>query len=184
MRFISRFGLYGVSVRPLLTEHYASGVSKVVQTSLDAMFKIGSLLPEERELAVSRWTFNGSYQERDEVTTVAPDYRIGSFDSVQAQLDHQWTNEERKQVEDELISLAERFPNDLLYVPETKLDPPWPRYDSFEGSLDKLIAKITEDGYVLSDVLAYERANQARENVIDALEQMSEDEAAVEEVLG
>ena len=71
-----------------------------------------------------------------------------------------------------------------MLVPETVIPPPWPRYDSFEGSLDKLIAKITDDGYAISDVLAYERTNQNRENVVDALEQMIEDETVVEEVLG
>jgi len=184
MRFISRFGRYGIAIRPQIQEAYATGIVKIIQTPLDAMFHEGGLLPNEREMALAHWTFNGSYQELNEVTTVAPDYRIGVFDSIEAQMDRQWTNEERKQVEAELTSLAERFPNDLMLVPETVLAPPWPRYDSFDGSLDKLIAKITEDGYHLADVLAYERTNQARENVIDALEQMIEDEAAVEEVVG
>jgi len=184
MRFISKFGKYGTVIRRDLVEYYASGASKVVQTPINAMFQEGQLLPHERELALTRFSFNGSYQEIDEVTTVAPDYRIGAFDTIQAQIDNQWTDEERRQVEDELTKLAEASPNELLLVPETVLPPPWPRYDSFEGSLDKLIAKITDDGYVLADVLAYERANQNRENVIDALEQMAEDEAVVEEVVG
>lgn len=184
MRFISRFGRYGVAIRPQIQEAYATGAIKIIQTPLDAMFHEGRLLPNERELAITHWAFNGSYQELDEVTRVAPDYRIGAFDSIETQMDRQWTNEERKQVEAELTSLAERFPNDLMLVPETVLQPPWPRYDSFEASLDKLIAKIIEDGYVLSDVLAYERTNQNRENVVDALAQMIEDEAAVEEVVG
>src|SRR5262249_29629516 len=177
MRFISRFGRYGVAIRPQIQEAYATGMVKVIQTPLDAMFHEGRLLPNERELAVTHWAFNGSYQERDEVTTVAPDYRIGAFDSIETQLDRQGTNEERKQVEAELVSLAERYPNDLMVVPETVLAPPWPRYDSFEGSTDKLLAKISEDGYAVSDVLAYERANQNREDVITALEQMLADEA-------
>ena len=184
MRFISKFGKYGTVIRRDLVEYYASGASKVVQTPINAMFQEGQLLPHERELALTRFSFNGSYQEIDEVTTVAPDYRIGIFDSIQAQMDHGWSNDERKLVEDALVTNAELFPNDLMLVPETVIPPPWPRYDSFEGSLDKLIAKITDDGYVLADVLAYERANQNRENVIDALEQMAEDEAVVEEVVG
>jgi len=184
MRFISRFGRYGVLARRGISENYATGMSKVVQTELEAKFHEGLLLPDERELALARWSFNGSYQEIDEVTTVAPDYRIGIFDSIQAQMDHGWSNDERKLVEDALVTNAELFPNDLMLVPETVIPPPWPRYDSFEGSLDKLIAKITDDGYAISDVLAYERTNQNRENVVDALEQMIEDETVVEEVLG
>ena len=56
--------------------------------------------------------------------------------------------------------------------------------DPLNKAIDKLITKISEDGYVLSDVLAYERTNQGRDNVIDALEQLIEDEAQVEEVVG
>ena len=183
-RFISRFGRYGVQIRPQVQEAYATGMIKVIQTPLHALFHEGGLLPNERELAIAHWSFNGAYQELDEVTVVQPDYRIGVFDSLQAQLDHQWTNDERKKVEKELTSLAERFTYDLMFVPETRLLPPWPRYDDFDGSIDKLITKISEDGYVLADVLAYERTNQARDNVIDALEQLLEDEAQVEEVVG
>src|SRR5215813_12951336 len=105
MRFISRFGRYGVAIRPQIQEAYATGIVKIIQTPLDAMFHEGGLLPNEREMALAHWTFNGSYQELNEVTTVAPDYRIGVFDSIEAQMDRQWTNEERKQVEAELTSL-------------------------------------------------------------------------------
>jgi hypothetical protein len=184
MRFISRFGRYGVQIRPQIQEAFATGMVRIIQTPLNAYFHEGGLLPSERDLAVSRWSFNGFYQEQDEVTIVAPDYRIGVFDSVEHQIANQWTNEERKQVEVELISLAERFPNDLLVVAETVIMPPWPHYDNYSGGIAKLITKIEEDGYSIADVLAYERQSQNREDVIDALEQMVEDESAVEEVVG
>jgi len=190
MRFISRFGRYGTMVRRDLTEYYASGVSKVIQTPLVAQFHEGHLLPAERELAVAHWSFNGSYQERDEVTTVAPDYRIGAFDTIQAQIDNQWSDEERRMVEEELQELAADYPNDLMAVPEVKLSPPWPRYDEFEGSLVDLMQKLVDDGYQLEEVLAYERQSQDRVEVIEALEQMIEDERSpgpaelAEEIVG
>ena len=187
MRFISRFGKYGTVIRRDLVEYYASGASKVIQTPINAMFQEGRLLPAERELALTHFTFNGSYQEMDEVTTVAPDYRIGSFDTREAQQDNQWTDEERRQVEEELLRLAALAPGDLLAVPEIRLAPPWPRYDDYDGSLIDLMQKIVDDGYRLEDVLVYERENQERYEVIEALEQMIEDEQnvpTVEEVFG
>lgn len=191
MRFISRFGRYGVSIRPEIVEAYANGGRKVTQAPITAIFEPYKLTVEERLLATTSWTFNGFYQEQDEVSIVQPDYRIGAFDSREAQLTHGWSDEERKEVERILTDLAERFPNDMLVIADRVLVAPWPNYDIFDGTILDLTTKILADGYSLADVLAYESDNQARLDVIAALEQLIEDDLAplprsqpVEEVLG
>ena len=95
MRFLSKYGRFQVTCRRLIVEHYATGTSRVLQEPLEAHFHEGALLPEERELAIATWTFNGGYQEQDEATWVPPDYRIGLFDSELAQLAHGWSDEDR-----------------------------------------------------------------------------------------
>lgn len=189
MRVLARYGRHAVGVRQRIVEAYATGHSKVIQTELTAHFMPGALRPEERELALRSWSFNGFYQEQDEVTQVAPDYRIGVFDSIQAQREHGWSDEERRAVEDELVRLSIEDPNTLIVMAEEKLVAPWPNYDVFTGSLNDLCGKILEDGYPLEDVLAYESENLDRPEVIAALRQLIEDAEAgpvstVEEIVG
>ena len=189
MRVLARYGRYMVQVRPQVSEGYANGVVKVTQTPLLAEFREGLMTPEERALCKQNWTFNGFYQEQDEVTPVEPDYRLGLFDSIAAQIANNWTDEERRLVEEALEETARREPNSVIVVHEIKLPAPWPTYDVFAGSVNALCTKIMEDGYTLEAVLAYEEANQDRPEVVAALKQLIADgETApremVEEVVG
>lgn len=189
MRVIARYGRYAVQVRHQIVESYATGHSRVIQTALVAHFREGTLRPEERQLAMQTWNFNGFYQEQDEVTQVPPDYRIGVFDSVIAQGDHNWSDDDRRTVEEELVRLSINDPNTLIVMAEEKIAPPWPNYDVFAGSLNDLCGKVLEDGYDLDEVLAYEEANQDRPEVIAALRQLIADESVssrplTEEIVG
>lgn len=190
MRFISKYGRYGVQVRPVVQEAYATGMAKVVQEPLYAHFQPYDLTPQERELALNHWSWNGFYQLEDEVTTMAPDYRIGLFDSVKAQEASGWTDEERIQVERALLDSG-RLTNDIIPVPVTLFPPPWPRYDEFAGTTDELLTRLVEDGHVLDEVLEYERANQNRPELVRALRDLIDDPEALlelqpvaEEILG
>jgi len=168
MRFISKYGRYGVCVRPQIQEAYATGMAKVIQEPVYAMFQVGELLAHERELAVSHWMFNGFYQDQDEVTIIPPDYRIGIFDSEQAAINNLWSDEIKLLVENTLLDLSSRF-DDMLAVPELRFAPPWPRYDEYTGSASALLRKLLDEGYDLQDVLDYEQQNQARPKVIEEL---------------
>lgn len=169
MRFISKFGKMIVQVRAIQTEAYASGGMSVATKPLYARFDVGQLRPEERELALNTWTFNGLYQEQDEVTIVPPDYRIGLFDSVQAQVADGWSDEERQLVENDLTKASLDL-GDIIVVPRTMVEPPWPRYDDFPGTTEALINRLVDDGYDLERTLQYERDMQNRPDVVEALE--------------
>lgn len=171
MRFLSRYGEFGVQLRPQVQEAYATGMARVVQEGVYAMFHVQGLTVEEQELANAHWrgSWNGFYQAEDEVTVIPPDYRIGVFDSEQAQLDSGWSDELRLQVEQDLIVLADRF-NDMIPVPVLALAPPWPRYDEYTGTPAALVRKLVDEGHSLEAVLAYERENQGRVAVIAELE--------------
>ena len=187
MRFLSKYGRLGVSVRREIVEAYATGATQTLQAQVVAQFHEGGMTPEERELALAHWIFEGSYQNLDEVTTVPPDYRIGVFDSEQAQLENGWTDEIREEVEQHLIWHSQRF-EDVLVVPATSVPPPWPRYDDYSGTPAALVRKLVDEGHSLDAVLTYEKATQKREKIIAALEEAISDPsieyAAEEEVIG
>jgi hypothetical protein len=187
MRFLSKYGRWGVSVRRPIEEHYATGMSQTIQAAVNAMFHEGGMTPEERELALSRWTFEGSYQEQDEVHIVPPDYRIGIFDSEQAQIENGWSDEIRVEVENHLIRHSERF-EDVLVVPRVSISPPWPRYDDYGGKPAALVRKLVDEGHNLDAALTYERAVQNRPEVIAAIEaeiaEPTEYEPVEEEIVG
>lgn len=183
-RFVSKYGRFGVQLRPLIQEAYATGMAKIVQEPIYAFFHPMKLLPHERELAIATWSFNGSYQEQDEVTIVPPDYRIGLFDSEEGQAEYGWSDDVRIWVEEQLTDLAFRF-GDMAVVPLASLAPPWPRYDEYRGSPAALVRKLIDEGHRLEDVLTYEMQVQKRQPIIDAIEQaFAEDEALQEEVVG
>ena len=188
MRYLAKYGRFGIDYRKIAVESYATGQTRTITDPIYIMFREGLMTPDERELALSTWTFEGSYQEQDEVTTVAPDYRIGVFDSEQAAADGNWSDELRIEIENFLIRYSERL-EDVLVVPLVMVPPPWPRYDEYTGSTAALMRKLVDEGHDLVEVLAYERAVQNRPEVIAALqEEISEpqlvDRPMEEEIVG
>jgi len=171
MRFVSKYAKYMVNVRGPVVEYYATGQSKEIQRALVAAFDVALVDGEERALARQHFSFNGFAQEADMVTIVEPDARISAYDTRLAQTEQGWTDEERELVEQVLTENARRLPEDLILVEEVRLAPPWPTYDRFPGDAKQLLRKVEEDGYSFDDVLAYERENENRPEVIDLLEQ-------------
>jgi hypothetical protein len=159
-----------MQIRPQIIEAYATGHTKIVQEQLVARFTVAQTSGEERALARQMWTFNGFYQEEDWVTIVEPDYRISAFDSEIAQREEGWTDDERVLVEQTLLREAERVPMDMIAIAVKRTEPPWPLYDQFKGTPVQLCNKIEEDGYEFASVLAYERENQNRPEVVAKLE--------------
>jgi len=183
MRFISKWGRFGVCVRPQIEEAYAVGMAKTIQEPVYAMFHPGVLTAAERELAITHWAFNGFYQEQDQVTIVPPDYRLGGFDSLEAQIQNNWSDEIRQLVDDTLTDHAARF-DDILAIPEIRFAPPWPRYDEYAGSSTALLRKLLDEGHDLQATLDYERQNQNRPKVIEELERGLVEPAQEEVVAG
>jgi hypothetical protein len=182
MRFVSRWGRFGVQIQPQIMVALGAGMAEERQAPLYAQFEPWKLLPHERQLALEHWTFNGLPQEQDEATMVPPDYRIGVFDTVQAQTDKQLTDEQREQLEQGLLEHASRW-SDILLVPATTVPPPWPKYDEYRGSPQALVRKLRDEGHDLADVLEYERANQNRDVFVSALAEAIEGGDREEEIV-
>jgi hypothetical protein len=168
MRFISKYGRFAVQIRPLITENFANGATRVVQNAVVASFEPFKLSPIEHEMAVAHWTFNGTMQEADEVTIYPPDYRIGVYDSLEHQALAGFGDDVREEIEAKLIENAELYDN--MIVVRSLVPAPWPRYDEFRGTPQALGRKLVEDGHDLDSVLAYEREHQNRPKVIEEIE--------------
>jgi hypothetical protein len=171
-RYLARYGRFGVQIRPQIQEAYATGAVRVLQSELSAYFQPYLLTPLERELAINEWTWNGSYQELDEATTVEPDYRIGLYDSEQHQADAGFSDEVREEIEEFLNRYAESF--DAVVAVGSFVQPPWPRYDEFRGTPAALVRRLVDDGHDLELVLAYEREHQRRPKVVEEIEKAIE----------
>lgn len=181
MRFAAKFGRLIVQVRPHVQEVYATGSVHVIQEGVYAFFKPQGLLPFERDLVLAHWAWNGSYQMEDEVTTVPPDYRIGVYDTREAQEEHAWSDELRESIEQSLVEL-QRY-DYIIALPKTNIPAPWPNYDVFVGTVEELITKLKADGHDLQAVLEYEAATQNREPLLQALEEEINGLPVEEEIL-
>lgn len=177
MIFIAKYGKYGLQVRTEIKEQYATGGERIVQSPLYANFTPADaqpLLAAERAEALNRFFLLGGLpQNVDEATHVEPDYRIGRYDTRQAQADNGWSDEDRELVEQRLLEHCDIYPDALFRMPEVESDAPWPAYDTFKGSAGQLAKKVREDGYDPTEVIAYEMANQNRDDVIAALGQLA-----------
>jgi len=179
MRYLSKFGRLIVQVRAGQYEAYANGIVRTISEPILAVFEPLGVTHDERKLAEEHFLFNGSYQEVDEATVVPPDHRIGVYDTEDAQRAQGWSLETRLEVEQFLRDL-QHFSH-IVEVPSTFLDPPWPKYDLFKGTPSALVRKLVDEGHDLSEVLTYERSNQNREPVIEAIERALLDPALTEE---
>jgi hypothetical protein len=180
MRFVSRYGRYGIQLRPQIQEAYATGMAKIIQEAIWANFSPDILTHIDREIAMQTWAhWNGAYQEMDEVSVIPPDYRIGVFDSDEAAIREGWSEETHAWVDEQLTDFANRYA-DIAIVPKTLLDPPWPKYDTYKGSISALMRKLVDEGFDLEKVLEYEHAVQGRGKVVEALQNLISDPEARE----
>lgn len=179
MRFVARYGRFGIQLRPHIAEAYATGMAKTIQEPIYANFSPDILGPVDREVAMATWgEWPGSYQEMDEVTAVPPDYRIGVFDTDLETFAQAWDVETKLWVEEQLVDYATRY-NYIAIVPKTLVAPPWPNYDAFKGSVPALMRKLVDEGHDLNEVLAYEHAVQGRGKITQAIEELLADPEAL-----
>jgi hypothetical protein len=109
------------------------------------------------------------------------DIRGGYFDSVVAQEQEGWTDEERIEVEQSLIELFNRIPafGSLVSTPKAAL--PWPTYDDTDRA--KIVEMATMLG-LAAETLAYEGENKNRSTITGPLAEIVAKETADAEAEG
>lgn len=188
MRLVSKYGRYQINFQIDKIEHYATGESREIQPMLNCEFDLfGSMKPHEIAAARERFINYGLPTEVDGVTTIDPLYRFSVFDTLLFQQAKGISDEKREQLEAFLLGRPE-CGIDYILVEEPQLVAPWPTYGTFRGvrglpTAQAIAKKVEEDGYDAVEVIAYERQNANRADVIEALEAIGakpvEDESVV-----
>jgi hypothetical protein len=140
-----------------------------VQRGLEAQFDPMGLTEYEKEQALERLSFHGLPMNSDTETEVSPVSRLSVFDSEAAKKEKRWDDEEHDLV---VQTLRESDRNGLDFIEvDAKVRPaPWKTYDNLTDP-EKIVELATEIGVPITDVLAYERENENREDVVTALEE-------------
>lgn len=170
-RFVARYRAYSHGVREEIAEQFARG-TRVIQRSLEAQFDPRGLTDFEKESALEQLHFHGLPKDRDTDVNVSGMSRMSLFDSEAAQKHFRWTDEEHDLVVQTLRE-SDRLGLDYIEVATPKRPAPWNGYDKLtdpEQIVELTIATETS----VENVLAYERENENREDVIAALEEVLE----------
>jgi hypothetical protein len=198
MRFISHINRFGVKIFDRKVEILGGGVERELRPQLVANFQMGDVTPDEVRFAEQTFNLNGRTTEIDTVTPTNILSRLSTYDTenegnletyhqIDLQMEGQptpngrgvWGEGTTKQLVEEALI---RRGDGQMFAPivEARLTPPWPRYDDFRGSIEELVTKVEDDGHHLPAVIAYEKQNLHRPDVLAALqEKLEEIEAEV-----
>jgi hypothetical protein len=124
----------------------------------------------------------GRQQMLDEVTLVPLQNRLSVFDTEEMAIAEDWgartvtdaygrEHDFREYVEAKLLERSQNHPLFRLRS-EAVLEPPWPRYLEYGGTLEQLLQKVVDDGYDPAYVLRFEQQSGKRPAVIRALESL------------
>lgn len=172
MRFASRFLKYKHGVRKGREMVLATGDKQILVSDLFVAFKPGNQILTEDEIAfaMKAMVHHGLPLDRDTEEHFSPRSRISGYDTVQAQEENEWTDDERLLVEKTLLNSPHKGSDHI----ELKAEPaviPWPTYDGDKLEQIVMIARATG---LVEAALKYERENANRAKVIEALSEEPE----------
>lgn len=179
MRFGCPHAGYTITLRVPVEEPdpYHPGRHLITREGIQAQFRSGDFTLREKKQIEDRFYFNGlGTYEGDNMTPLDVGFRIGTFDT-----DMQGYDEKTKAFVEEKMQESMYFGNDYILLELVRLPAPWPGYDKLR-SPKKIVELVDETGSDVEDVIAYERENANRGDVIDALEALlvpAEDDATV-----
>lgn len=195
MRFVAKSAGYSITYKHDIVANFATGESQILQPLWNCQFKTVGI--KAAEIAQAKlWAVNhGMPVEEDSVTPVDPGYRFGVFDTEEFQAEHAadifercpngFDDGERRKLEEFLLAHQDEY---YRVVEVVKLAAPWPNYDTFKGvrgepTGPRIAARVLEDGYDIDAVLAYEKENRNRQDVLDALEALRAEPAVDDSLL-
>lgn len=144
---------------------------------LYAKFTRGVAPDFARQIGVATFGFKRMPEEG-----VSPEQWLAFYDSVEAQHQFGYNDEERKTIEAKLLAT-----DGIIVVERPRLPAPWPNFDSIVASkgalsskdvVEKIVATVVEAGYDPATVIAYEKErDRPRKSVITALEALLPEDA-------
>lgn len=167
MQFQSKASAYQVLIRPELKKWSPDGM--VLLDTIPALTaKFGDPGPEYRYQNPLTGEWDVTVQGRGHF-----------FDSLAAQEENGWTDDEREMVEKVLVGLCNKTPEYIWLYEEAKHPAPWPTYDTTHHNQ---IPVLAEQLGLVDAALAYERQNKERPAVIEKLEALVAQDQAEEEL--
>ncbi len=163
-RFISRYGNYSVGVQSLVKESFGTGESKILKPRIDAQFHRSLVTDDDLAVAVQSFRFPGLPFDEETNSHVSPRFRISVWDSEWAQLNEGWSDE---QIEMIIAKLRATSGVNHFELEQKRLGEPFPNYDTL--SIDDILKVVDVANIDPGPVVAYERENQNRGELIDAL---------------
>lgn len=151
-----------------IVDPQSRGVIQPMRRRLFAKFQRGTAPGWARQIGLETFEFRKAPQG------VTPSQWLAFYDSLEAQQEMGWTDEERETIDAKLLTIA-----GVLVVERPKLSAPWPAYDSLVAAkggptrpeVAEKISSIVEDlGLNPHDVLAYEQQELDRPEVVTALQ--------------
>jgi len=174
-RFVSPHRNYAHGIRGYLPQRLGPyGDHLPEQPALEAQFGPDLRTDEDIALAKSSFRFRG-LPIWENGQTVEPTYRISVFDSEVAKLQNGWTDEEEALVVD---VLRNHGPIGQMYVEVIPVaaSVPWNGYDGIDDA-DRIVDLAVGTNADIAAVIAYEKENQNRSYVVEALEAAAGDSA-------
>ena len=172
MRFVAKIRNYSHGVRDEEFEFVAAPggrmEKRITQRGLEAQFSPRGLTAYEIEQGKTQLQHKGLPEDKDTRIEVQPTSRLSFFDSEVAQRENRWTDEERDIVEQALLN-STAHGQEFIYVPTPARPEPWPGYDklSVDQILEAINLGVVDVDY--NEVVAYERENAARDELITEL---------------
>jgi hypothetical protein len=188
MRFVSHSAGFGVEVVKERVRFSNFGDRIVEQEQLLAKFNQDDVTDDDIDFAVATWgIMPGRTTLVDEVTPTPALDRVSVYDTEEEALRGDWEGRTVLDNRGELVDLktwvervlterADRHP-DFRQVFERPLEPPWPTYLQFGGSLEQLIQTLVYQGHDLGKVLRFEK-QIGRPQVADAIQAEIDRQAA------
>lgn len=174
MRFVAKYRNFTHGIRSETAMVLATGRVQVIEDEIIATFRPADVLEHEKEYVLKIFTFSGMPTEVDEVTPIDPGFRLSAYDSVEDAKLRGWDDDTREMVEQKLLE-SPSHGVDFVMVPALQIPIPWPSYDEIR-SPKRILALTRELGIDPEFVLRYERNNEARDDVIAALQAEAEPE--------
>lgn len=187
-RYVSKSSGYSICYKRDRTDHFASGESQLRQALWNCQFSPVGIRAHEIEQAKRELQNYGLPVEQDHVTKVDPTYRYSVFDTGEFQKEHAeegFDDAERLLLEAFLDSHQDEY---YRLVEVIRVPAPWPNYDEFRGvkgtpTAVRIAERVREDGYDIFQVIAYERENANRPDVIAELEALTQSPIVDDELL-
>jgi hypothetical protein len=173
-RFVSSYGNYSYGVQSAVHEHFGTGESRTLKRRIDAQFHRGNVTDDDLAFAVATFSFPGLPHNEETNTNISPRYRVSVWDSEWSKEFDGFSDEEIDLIVDTLRR-GEGTDHREMTIPAAGV--PFPSYD--ELSVGEILQVVKITSIDPQSVLAYERENANREDLIAKLEGKAVDDDVV-----